>query len=71
MRSAVSMEPIQRELARVDSESKKLRPDSTLVRTAIAFSYASTREPISKHSAAFRELVENLPGQASDQRGGT
>jgi pimeloyl-ACP methyl ester carboxylesterase len=63
MRSAGSMEPIQRELARVDEESKKLHPESARVRTAIGFSYASTREPISKHSAALRELVENLPGQ--------
>ncbi len=63
MRSAGSMEPIQRELARVDTESKKQHPDTARVRTAIGFSYASTREPISKHSAALRELVENLPGQ--------
>jgi pimeloyl-ACP methyl ester carboxylesterase len=63
MQSAGSMEPIQRELARFDTELKTLRPDTAQVRTAIGFSYASTREPIAKHSAALRELVENLPGQ--------
>ena len=62
MRSVGSMEPIHRELARVDAVSKKEHSDSARFRTSVGFSYASTREPIFKHSAALRELVENLPG---------
>lgn len=33
--------------------------------TLIAPSYASTRSPIAEHAAAFRELVEAIPGQPS------
>lgn len=63
MRTASSMDPIEKELARVDRDLMILQPDFAKKRTAISFSYASTRDPISVHSAALRELVENLPGQ--------
>ena len=63
MRSSSSMDPIEAELSRVDIETTKLHPDVAKKRTAVSFSYASTRDPISAHSAALRELVENLPGQ--------
>jgi pimeloyl-ACP methyl ester carboxylesterase len=63
MRSASSMEPIEREVNRVDALSSSTADPSKTKRTVIGYSYASTREPISNHSAALRELVENLPGQ--------
>lgn len=63
MRTAESMKPIQTELLRVDTQSKTLDPTNQVHRTAILFSYASTRDPISAHAAALRELVENLPGK--------
>lgn len=63
MRTASSMAPIEAELLRYDRESARVNPDTAKLRTAVSFSYASTRDPIIKHSAALRELVENLPGQ--------
>ena len=63
MRSSSSMDPIEAELSRVDIETVKLHPEVARKRSAVSFSYASTRDPISTHSAALRELVENLPGQ--------
>ena len=63
MRTASSMDPIEKELARVDRDLMTLHPDVAKKRTPISFSYASTRDPISAHSAALRELVENLPAQ--------
>lgn len=63
MRTSSSMDPIEAELSRVDIENIKLHPQVSKKRTAVLFSYASTRDPISTHSAALRELVENLPGQ--------
>jgi len=63
MRTASSMDPIEKELARVDRDLMILQPDVAKKRTSISFSYASTRDPISVHSAALRELVEHLPGQ--------
>ncbi len=63
MRTASSMDPIETELSRVDRDLMILHPDVAKKRTPISFSYASTRDPISVHSAAFREMVENLPGQ--------
>jgi len=63
MRTASSMAPIEAELLRYDRESARVNPDTAKLRTAVSFSYASTRDPITKHSAALRELVENLPGQ--------
>ena len=63
MRTADSMKPIETELLRVDAQSKTLDPTNQVHRTAILFSYASTRDPISAHAAALRELVENLPGK--------
>ncbi len=63
MRSSSCMDPIEKELSRVDSDFMKLHPEDSSKRTAISYSYASTRDPISAHSAALMELVENLPGQ--------
>ena len=63
MRSSSSMQPIEKELARVDSEQAEIAGGMPRNRKCILFSYASTREPISSHSAALRELVENLPGE--------
>ncbi len=63
MRTASSMDPIEKELARVDRDLMILHPEFAKKRTPISFSYASTRDPISVHSAALRELVENLPAQ--------
>jgi hypothetical protein len=63
MRTASSMKSIELELLRVDEQSNTLDPANPVHRTAIPFSYASTREPISAHAAALRELVENLPGK--------
>ena len=63
MRSSSSMDPIEVELSRIDTETMKLHPEVAKQRTAVSFSYASTRDPIFAHSAALRELVENLPGQ--------
>jgi len=63
MRTASSMAPIEAELLRYDRESARVNPDTAKLRTAVSFSYASTRDPITKHSAALRELVENIPGQ--------
>ena len=63
MRTASSMAPIEAELLRYDQASARLNPDTAKMRTSVSFSYASTRDPITKHSAALRELVENLPGQ--------
>ncbi len=63
MRSSSSMDPIEAELSRVDRDFMKLHPDDSSQREAISYSYASTRDPISVHSAALMELVENLPGQ--------
>jgi pimeloyl-ACP methyl ester carboxylesterase len=62
MRTSGSMKPIEAELARVDAQILEIHPESHSARQAIPFSYASTRDPIAKHAAAFRELVENLPG---------
>lgn len=63
MRSSSSMQPIERELTRVDREAGNHIPNEASKRTCITFSYASTRDPISSHSAALRELVENLEGE--------
>jgi hypothetical protein len=63
MRSASSMAPLETELIRHDKDSVRLNPEVAHLRTAVYFSYASTRDPITTHSAALRELVENLPGQ--------
>ncbi len=63
MRSSSSMQPIEKELSRVDSELEKRNPAETGKRSCVYFSYASTRNPISMHSAALRELVENLAGE--------
>jgi len=65
MRTSGCMKPIEREIARVDAQAIALHPDSAIQRTVIAFSYASTRDPMSAHADAFRELVENLPGSPS------
>ena len=46
----------------MDTEAARLHPEIGDKRTAVSFGYASTRDPISIHSAALRELVENLPG---------
>ena len=62
MRTASSMDPIEAELVRHDKDSIRLNPETGKMRTAVAFAYASTRDPITSHSAALRELVENLPG---------
>lgn len=62
MRSASSMSAIEKELARIDVDAARNQPTAKK-RTPIAFTYASTRDPISTHSSALRELVENLPGQ--------
>ena len=62
MRSSSSMNPIEAELSRVDTEAARLHPEFAKKRTAVYFAYASTRDPISIHSAALREMVENLPG---------
>ena len=62
MRSSSSMNPIEAELSRVDTEAARLHPEFAKKRTAVYFAYASTRDPISIHSAALREIVENLPG---------
>ena len=63
MRTSSSMNPIEAELTRVDRNFIKLHPEDSNRRAVISFSYASTRDPISVHSAALKELVENLPGQ--------
>ena len=63
MRTASSMAPIETELLRYDRDSARLNPETAMMRTVVSFSYASTRDPITTHSAALRELVENLPGQ--------
>ena len=62
MRTASSMTPIETELSRYDQESEKQNHESKQARTAVYFSYASTRNSIASHSAALRELIENLPG---------
>ncbi len=63
MRSSSSMQPIEKELTKVDRERSAVKPDEAGKRRCILFSYASTRDPISMHSAALRELVENLAGE--------
>ena len=63
MRTASSMAPLETELIRHDKDSVRLNPEVAPLRKAVYFSYASTRDPITTHSAALRELVENLPGQ--------
>ena len=63
MRTAGSMKPIETELCRVDEELSKRSTNDVRKRDCIPFSYASTRNPISSHSAALRELVENLRGE--------
>jgi hypothetical protein len=62
MRTASSMSPIETELLRYDQESAKQSNENKPGRTAVYFSYASTRDSIASHSAALRELIENLPG---------
>ena len=61
MRTSGCMKPIESELNRIDNRWNGLHPERARHRTAILFSYASTRDPISTHAAALRELVENLP----------
>ena len=63
MRSASSMDPIGKELRRIDIDREEASGKIQNQRTVIPFSYASTRDSIAQHSAALRELVENLPGQ--------
>jgi len=63
MRSSSSMLPIEKELSRVDDELEERNLNDTRRRNCIAFSYASTRDSISSHSAALRELVENIAGE--------
>jgi hypothetical protein len=53
------MQPIATELERRSHESPQDSPKIACVSMA----YASTRESIESHSAALRELVENLPGR--------
>lgn len=53
MRTPYSMKPIAREIrARRDPPPQ-----------VFAFTYASTRDSVAMHAAAFRETIENLPGK--------
>ncbi len=56
-RTQHSMYPIADELGRIET----LNPDEPK-RVCISMAYASTRDPIAKHSQAMRELLEHLPG---------
>ncbi|MEQ1828404.1 MAG: lipase [Pirellula sp.] len=62
MRTANSLKPIEIEIGRIDKQALILGPDRAIPRTVISYSYASTRDSLPEHSAAFREFVENLPG---------
>jgi len=62
MRTASSMSAIESELHKTDIDAEKSQPHAAKKRTPVSFTYASTRDPISAHSSALRELVENLPG---------
>lgn len=65
MRSASSMKPIQAAIderyATIDSD----RDDDKVneVPAVVLFAYSSTRESITSHAQALREVVENLPGR--------
>jgi hypothetical protein len=67
MRTSGSMKPLAHCIRRhmLDSQ-KKLHGDAEshvdIEPTVIAFTYASTRDPLLAHADAFRELVEHLPG---------
>jgi hypothetical protein len=56
MRTSSSMQPLAREIETVASAA-----DKTVM--TVPFAYASTRNSIASHADAFRELVENLPGE--------
>lgn len=58
-RSNGSMMPIAEELQRVSSHQTE---EPAIHRSAVSMTYASTRDSIPEHSAAMRELLENLPG---------
>lgn len=58
-RSNGSMTPIAEELRRVYSHQME---EPILRRSVVSMTYASTRDSIAEHSAAMRELLENLPG---------
>jgi hypothetical protein len=67
MRTSGSMKPLAHSIRshRLASQ-KKLQGDAAsdadIEPTVIAFTYASTRDPLTAHADAFRELVEHLPG---------
>lgn len=65
MRSASSMKPIEAAIDQryslTDSESKE--PKENAAPAVVLFAYSSTRESITAHAEALREVVEHLPGR--------
>lgn len=65
MRSASSMKPIQAAIderyATIDSVRKE--PAAHEAPAVVLFAYSSTREAITSHAEALREVVEHLPGR--------
>lgn len=63
MRTSGSMRDIAKEVERANRLAADLAPDGKAPnRIAIGYSYASTRTSLDAHAAAFRETIENLPG---------
>lgn len=60
MRTSGCMKSLEQEIASYDQQRAATDPDY-VVRTTISYSYASTRESIAFHAAAFREFIEHLP----------
>jgi pimeloyl-ACP methyl ester carboxylesterase len=65
MRSASSMKPIQAAIdaryATIDATHKESKANE--VPSVVMFAYSSTRESITSHAEALREVVEHLPGR--------
>lgn len=63
MRTTSSMRDITKEVERANQMSATLAADGKPPnRVAFGFSYSSTRTSLDAHAAAFREVIENLPG---------
>jgi pimeloyl-ACP methyl ester carboxylesterase len=65
IRSASSMKPLANEIRqRMEEHAVGDSKESTTLNRCqvLSFTYASTRDSVAVHAAAFREMMENLPG---------